>query len=145
MQKHLINNHSDNLIIFFTVWGCDEYEFEHLQASSDVLLFYDYENLDFDFNFDKYKEINLLAFLAGVFAASVTDFNFKINKKIALSGNPFLFDENLGLSKSIQKVLCSVTAETADDFAKNYLVKTDDEWKNFHHSKRTINSCLAEF
>ena len=41
MKKYLINNNSDSLLIFFTGWGCDEYEFEHLESDCDVLLFYD--------------------------------------------------------------------------------------------------------
>ena len=144
MQKYFINNNSDKLILFFTGWGCDEYEFEHLVANSDVLLLYNYIDLNFDFDFSKYKEIDLIAFSSGVFVASVLDFNFGINKKIAISGNPYLFDEHLGLSKKIQNVLRGITEENADDFAKNYLVKTDEEWKRFHHSNRTIESCMSE-
>ena len=145
MQKYLINNNSDNLLIFFTGWGCDEYEFEHLEADSDVLILYNYLDLNFNFDFSKYKNIDLIAFSAGVFVASVMKFDFKINKKIAISGNPYLFSEKFGLSKNIQEVLCNITQENADDFARNYLVKTDAEWKKFHHSKRTLDSCKMEF
>lgn len=145
MNKYFINKNSDKLLLFFTGWGCDEYEFEHLQADSDVLLLYNYTNLNLDFDFSKYRKIDLIAFSAGVFIASILNFDFKINKKFAMSGNPYLFDEHFGLSKKIQNILYNVTAETADDFAKNYLIKTDDEWKNFHHSIRTIESCKEEF
>jgi biotin synthesis protein BioG len=145
MKKYLINKNSDTLLIFFTGWGCDEYEFEDLEAESDVLLLYDYMDMNLEFDFSKYKEINLIAFSAGVFVASVMNLNIEINKKIAISGNPYLFDEHFGLSKEIQNVLSNVTEENADDFARNYLVKTDEEWKRFHHSKRTIESCGAEF
>ena len=145
MQKYLINQNTDKLLIFFTGWGCDEYEFSHLESNTDVLLLYDYSDLNLNFDFSKYKNINLIAFSAGVFIASIMHFDFKINKKIAISGNPYLFDERLGLSKEIQDILCSITEKNADEFAKNYLVKTDEEWKNFHHSKRTIISCRDEF
>ena len=145
MKKHLISKKSDKLLIFFSGWGCDEFEFEHLNANSDVLILYDYSDLNMDFDFSKYKKFDLMAFSAGVFAASVTDFDFKIDRKIAISGNPYLFDEKLGLSKEIQDILYNITAENADDFARNYLVKTDEEWKKFHHSKRTLESCKSEF
>ena len=145
MKTHLVNNNSDKLIIFFTGWGCDESEFEHIKSESDVLLLYDYTDLNLDFDFSKYKKFDLIAFSAGVFVASVVNFDFKIDKKIAISGNPYLFDEKLGLSKEIQNVLCNINEQNADDFAKNYLVKTEEEWKKFHHSKRTIESCRAEF
>ena len=145
MKKYLINKNSDNLLIFFTGWGCDQYEFEHLKSNSDVLLLYNYSDLSLDFDFSKYKHIDLIAFSAGVFVASVMDFDFKIDKKIAISGNPYLFDEKLGISKKIQNILYNITEDSADNFAKNYLVKTDEEWKIFHHSKRTLSSCKTEF
>lgn len=145
MKKYLINNHSDSLIIFFTGWGCDEFEFSHLQSNSDILLLYDYSDLNLDFDFSKYKKYNLIAFSAGVFISSIINFDFKIDNKIAISGNPFLFDERLGMSKEIQDVLCNITDKNADEFARNYLVKTDEEWEKFHHSKRTLESCREEF
>ena len=145
MDKYLINNNSDTLLIFFTGWGCDEHEFEHLSADSDVLILYNYSDLNFDFDFLKYKKFNLIAFSAGVFVASVLNFDFKIDKKIAISGNPYLFDKKFGLPNEIQNILCNITEENADDFARNYLVKTDEEWSKFHHSNRTLNSCKVEF
>ena len=144
MKKYLADNNSDNLLIFFTGWGCDEYEFEHLSSNSDVLILYDYSDLDLDFDFSKYKKFDLIAFSAGVFVASVFKFNFDIGKKIVISGNPYLFDEYFGLSDNIQNMLRNVTVENAEDFAKNYLIKTNDEWANFHPSQRTIESCETE-
>ncbi len=144
MQKYLINNNSDELLIFFTGWGCDEYEFEHLQADFDVLILYDYIDMNLDFDFLKYKKFNLIAFSAGVFAASIFDFDFKINKKVAISGNPYLFDEKYGLTEAMQNTLYNITEENAEDFARNYLIKTEEEYKNFHNSKRTIESCRLE-
>lgn len=145
MKKYLINNNSDTLLIFFTGWGCDEFEFAHLKSDEDVLLLYDYSDLNLYFDFSKYKKFNLIAFSAGVFIASVIDLKLTFDKKIALSGNPYLFDEHFGLSKEIQDILQNITEKNADDFARNYLVKTDGEWKRFHHSQRTIESCKKEF
>ncbi len=36
MKKYLVNNGSKMLLIFFTGWGCDESEFSHLKADTDV-------------------------------------------------------------------------------------------------------------
>ena len=109
MKHYLINKNTENLLIFFTGWGCDEFEFQHLESDSDVLLLYNYKDMNLDFDFSKYKKINLIAFSAGVFIASIFNFaDFKINKidkKIAIDGNPYLFDENLGLSKEMQDIL----------------------------------------
>lgn len=145
MKQHFIDNNSDTLLLFFTGWGCDEYEFEHIKSNTDVLILYDYTDLNFNFDFSKYKKFDLMAFSAGVFIASIMNFNFKINKKIAISGNPYLFDEYYGLSSKMQDLLYNITEETAEDFAKNYLVKTDEEWRNFHPSRRTLESCRTEF
>lgn len=145
MKKCLINNNSNTLLVLFAGWGAYEYAFEHLKADFDVLILYDYLDLNLNFDFSKYKNFNLIGYLAGVFIASVLNFDFNFDKKIAISGNPYLFDERLGLSKEIQRVLCSITEETAEDFAKNYLIKTEKEYKNFHPSRRSIESCIAEF
>ena len=98
-----------------------------------------------DFDFSKYKTFYLISHSAGVFAASVLNFDLKFNKKIAISGNPYLFDEYFGLSKEIQDKFCNITEENATEFARNYLVKTDEEYKNFRPSKRSMESCMAEF
>ncbi len=148
MKQYLINKNSTKLLLFFTGWGCDEYEFEHLNTKTDVLLLYDYLDLNLDFDFSKYQKISLIAFSAGVFAASIFNFrNFKIHKidkKIAINGNPYLFDEYFGLSKEMQELLYNVNENNADEFARNYLIKTDEEWENFRHSKRTMASCIKE-
>ena len=145
MKQFFINKNSNKLLVFFTGWGCDEYEFEHLEANSDVVIFYDYTDLDYSFDFSKYNEINVLSFSAGVFVGSVFKYNFKINKKFALDGNPYLFDEQLGLSNKMQEYLYNLTEEQCDEFTRNYLVKTEEEYKNFHPSKRTLESCRLEF
>ena len=50
MQKYLINKNSDNLIIFYTGWGCDEHEFAHVDSDSDILILYNYSDLELDFD-----------------------------------------------------------------------------------------------
>ena len=144
MDKYYIDKKSDKLLLFFAGWGCDEYEFEHLYTDSDLLILYNYTDLKLDFNFSKYKEINLLAFSAGVFIASIFDYKFNINKKYAIDGNPYLFDTKYGLSDKMQDILFNITEDNVDDFARNFLVKTDEEYNNFHPSKRTIESCKTE-
>lgn len=145
MKQHFIDKKSDKLILFFAGWGCDEYEFEHLETDCDVLIFYDYTDLKYNFDFSKYKKIDMLSFSAGVFVGSIFKHDFKINQKIAMDGNPYLFDEKLGLSKSMQEYLYNITEDECEDFAKNYLVKTAEEYNNFHPAKRTLESCRIEF
>ena len=145
MKQYLLSKNSDSLLLFFAGWGCDEYEFEHLDSESDILILYEYNDLNLDFDFSKYKKVDLITFSAGVFVASVLNFDFKINRKVAIDGNPYLFDEYFGLSKSMQEILYNITEDYAEVFARNYLVKTDEEYKNFHPSMRTLASCKHEF
>ena len=145
MKKYLIDKNSETLLLLFAGWGSDEYAFEHLRADFDVLILYDYTDLSLDFDFSKYKKFNLIGHSAGVFVASVLKFDLEFDKKIAYSGNPYLFDEKLGLSKKTQEILCNITEENANDFAKNYLIKTEEEYERFRPSRRTIESCMAEF
>ena len=144
MKQFFINKNSEKLLIFFSGWGCDEYEFEGLETDCDVLIFYDYTDLSYDFDFSKYTEINLLSFSAGVFIGSIFEYNFKVNKMVVISGNPYLFDEDLGLSKDMQNYLYNLTEDDFEQFIKDYLVKTEEEYKNFHPSKRTLSSCQNE-
>ena len=145
MKQFFIDKNSNGLIIFFTGWGCDEYEFEHLETDCDVLLFYDYTDLNYNFDFSKYTKIDMLSFSAGVFVGAVFKNKLKLNKKIAIAGNPYLFDEKLGLSENIQNYLYNITEDECDYFTRNYLIKTEEEYKNFHPSKRTLESCRIEF
>ena len=145
MKQFFINKNSNELIVFFTGWGCDEHEFAHLITDRNVLIFYDYTNLDYNFDFSKYTKIDMLSFSAGVFVGSVFQHKFKFNKKIAVAGNPYLFDKQVGLSKNMQDFLYNLTEEQCDSFTRNYLVKTEEEYNNFHPSKRTLESCRIEF
>ena len=94
MKKYLVDKNSDTLLLLFAGWGADESAFEHLTADFDVLIFYDYSDLSLDFDFSKYKKFNLIGHSAGVFIASVLNFDFKIDNKIAFSGNPYLLMKN---------------------------------------------------
>ena len=77
MKKYLIDKNSDTLLLLFAGWGSDEYAFEHLKADFDVLILYGYSNLSLDFDFSKYKKFYLIGHSAGVFIASVLNFDFK--------------------------------------------------------------------
>ena len=70
-------NHKDNhkLIVFFNGWGMDECVVKHLECEDyNVLMFYDYNTLDVDFDFsilNIYPEKNLIAWSMGVMVASL--------------------------------------------------------------------------
>ena len=67
-----VNN--SKLILFFNGWGMDENVVKHLDCENyDVLMFYDYNTLNTDFDWDLldvYPEKNLIAWSMGVMVCS---------------------------------------------------------------------------
>lgn len=147
MQYFFKNNNFDDLIIFFAGWGCDENQFANLKDEKDVLILYDYQNFDLDFDFSKYRNIYLIGYSAGVFVSSIMQNKVpNIRKRIALCGNPYLFDKKLGLSQKSIDILKSITLENYLDFRRTYMVETDDEFKRYNdlQSMRSLESCMKE-
>ena len=73
--KWLNKNNNQKLIIFFNGWGMDENVVKHLSPEDfDVLMFYDYNTLEIDFDWDLlniYHEKNLIAWSMGVMVATL--------------------------------------------------------------------------
>lgn len=147
MKIKLINNNSSELIIFLSGWGCDDIQFESMTSSKDVLICWDYTDLDFKFDFPGYKKYYLVAYSAGVFIAGILQEKFpELDKKIAINGNPLLVDEYFGIPADIRHIFKDLNLENYMDFRKNYLVYDDNELEYFnrHASKRTFESCFDE-
>ena len=108
MKYKWINNSENNkLIIFFNGWGMDENVISHLDFEDfDIIMFYDYNTLDTDFNFsiiNKYSEKNVVAWSMGVFISYIILNSLKINftKKIAINGTLAPINENFGIHPKI--------------------------------------------
>ena len=71
-QVYIIKDRHPRLLLFFAGWGADKTPFKDYQpADSDYMLCYDYRTLDFDASLLKgYKEINVIGWSMGVWAAS---------------------------------------------------------------------------
>lgn len=102
MHYHWLNKKDNHkLIVFFTGWSFDYKPFEFLNCDGfDVLMFYDYNDLNLQINpdFSKYKETYLIAWSMGVFTAyqlrnKLPDFT----KKIAVNGTAFPVDDEYGI------------------------------------------------
>ena len=147
MQYFYQNNNSHDLIVFFSGWGCDYNQFTNLHDQKDVLILYDYQDLSLDFNFEKYENIYIIAYSAGVFVASIMADNIPhLRQKVALCGNPYLFDKKLGISQENIRVFKEITLDNYLDFRRKYMVVTDEEYEKYNQleSLRTIESCAAE-
>lgn len=147
MQYFYQDNHSKDLIVFFAGWGCDQNQFTNLHDSKDVVILYDYQNLNLDFDFTKYANIYVIAYSAGVFISSIFADNIpNIRQKVALCGNPYLFDEKLGISKATIQIFKNITLDNYLEFRRKYMVVSDEEYERYNklESLRTIESCANE-
>lgn len=75
MKYKWLNKNNNSIILFFNGWGMDEEVVKHLDCKDyDVVMFYDYNSLETDFNFQglkQYGEVNLIAWSMGVMIGSV--------------------------------------------------------------------------
>lgn len=148
MKLEFINNNSEKLIVFLTGWGCDYRQFELLKSYEfDILIGYDYSDLDFSFDFSKYNEINLITFSAGVYVAGLIQDKFpKLTRKVAVNGNPYAHDDYYGLSREVVNQFKSVSKDNIFEFRRKYLVFTDKELEllNKYQPHRSLESCMNE-
>lgn len=89
--KWLNKAENKKIIIFFNGWGMDENVVKHLDCEDyDVLMFYDYNTLDTDFDFSLlniYYEKNLIAWSMGVMVGGEYKTNLlPLNQTIAING-----------------------------------------------------------
>jgi len=147
MQYFYQGHGSEDLIMFFSGWGCDENQFVNLHDKKNVLILYDYQDLELKFDFSKYQKIYLIGYSAGVFIASIFQDKIKnVAKKIAVCGNPYLFDEKWGISQEDIREFKNITMDNYLDFRRQYMVFSDEEYEKYNklQSLRTIESCENE-
>ena len=147
MQHFYQNNNSDDLIVFFAGWGCDYNQFVSLHDRKDVLILYDYHDLNLNFEFDKYANIYVIAYSAGVFIALILAKNIpNIRQKVAVCGNPYLYDEVLGLSAANIQAFKNITLYNYMEFRRQYMVFSDEEYEKYNQleSLRSVESCESE-
>lgn len=102
-----VNN--SKLILFFNGWGMDENVVKHLDVEDyDVLMFYDYNTLDTDFDLDLlniYSEKNLIAWSMGVMVCSCLAPSLTLplgeGTKVAINGTLKPIDEEYGIHPKI--------------------------------------------
>lgn len=120
--KWLKKGVNNNLIIFFNGWGMDESIVKHLDANGyDVLMFYDYNSLETNFDFsllNHYPQKYLVAWSMGVMTATLFDINY--SKKIAINGTLKPIDDKFGIPKRIYDLtLRGFSPKSAEKFIKN--------------------------
>lgn len=97
------NPNSKKLIVIFGGFASHPSHFSHLKSDKNVILFYDYENFDLNFDFKAFDELFLIAFSMGVCVANrlLKELNFK--QKIAINGTNLGIDKSKGIHPAIFK------------------------------------------
>ncbi len=148
MKYCLKSQNNKNLIVFFCGWGMDETPMLPLTSDSDVLYIYDYNDLNFEFDFSKYEDIKLIAFSCGVYMASLAKDSFPhFSTKIAINGTLKPFDEDFGITKEMAATFEGISLENCLEFREKLLVENKQELQLFNQNspKRTLESSLSEF
>ena len=120
--KWLNKENNDKIILFFNGWGMDECVVKHLLADDyDILMFYDYNSLDTDFDFNvlnNYSNKYLVAWSMGVMTASLFDIQY--TSKTAVNGTLKPIDDRFGIPKRIYKLtLKGFSPKGAERFIKS--------------------------
>ena len=132
MKTKLIENNSNDLVVFLTGWGCDDNQFKNFSSSKNLLLCWDYCTLDFEFDFSKYNRVSLLAYSAGVLVACLLKEKFpKFDKTVAVNGNPLMIDAKFGIDKNITDLMLNLNLDNCMDFISTYLVYDKQELEKF--------------
>ncbi|MCX2683044.1 DUF452 family protein [Campylobacter sp. MIT 21-1685] len=99
------NTYCDEMILFFGGFASHPSHFSHLKTKKNVVMLYDYNDCNFDFNIPTFEKITIIAFSLGVSVASwfLKDsvYNEKITQKIAINGTNQGIDRIKGIHPAI--------------------------------------------
>ena len=120
--KWLNRKNNNKFIIFFNGWGMDECIVKHLEPEDyDVLMFYDYNTLETDFDFNGlniYSQKYLVAWSMGVMTAALFDIDYTF--KTAINGTLKPIDNKYGIPERIYNLtLTNFSEKGAERFIKN--------------------------
>lgn len=121
--KWLNKQNNKKLIIFFNGLGMDENVVKHLDTEDyDVVMFYDYNDLETDFVIEEYEEKYLVAWSMGVMIA--TNFDFKLNSATAINGTLKPIDAEYGINPRVYEL--TIRGFKSDRFVQNMFDGSDD-------------------
>ena len=122
--KWLNKKNNKKLIVFFNGWGMDENVVKHLKPEDyDVIMFYDYNNLDMDLSLlEEYEQKHLVSWSMGVMTATL--FNIKYNTSTAINGTLKPIDDKFGIPVKIYDLtLNNFNQNSSQKFIQNMFEK----------------------
>lgn len=110
-----------NLIVYFAGWGTPTSAVAHLALPQDydLLICYDYQNLQLDFDFSGYRQIRVVAWSMGVWVADQVMQNIALTSATAVNGTGLPCHDQFGIPCDIFKgTLASLTEDSRVKFER---------------------------
>lgn len=141
-------NHKDNhkLIVFFNGWGMDECVVKHLECEDyNVLMFYDYNTLDNNFDFKilkKYSDKNVIAWSMGVMIGGkyISERLLSTTHTVAINGTLKPIDVEFGIHPKIY----DLTIKGFDEKGRDRFISSMFEEKTEISCQRNIKEQQSE-
>ncbi|AII14360.1 putative protein (DUF452 domain) [Campylobacter iguaniorum] len=122
MKIEFVKNSGKKLILLFLGYSFLPSCIKHLELTGyDLCVVYDYSSLEFDRQILEGKEIYLVAWSMGVWAANLALAGVKLKQAIAINGTPFGIDDERGIPKIAFKK--SIDEFNFDEFKKICFLK----------------------
>lgn len=149
MQYYWINKKDNkNLIVFFAGWSFDYNPFLDLDCGeNDVLIIYDYNNIDTLPTFENYQHRTLISWSMGVFIAYLyKDSFFNFDNKIAVNGTVYPINNLYGIpEKTFDLTLKHALTGLQGKFYQNIFY--ENEWLEKYKTcpvKRSLENRVEE-
>lgn len=130
---------NDRVILFFNGWGMDARAVSHLEGTFDILVFYDYHNMNVpcEISLDCYRETNVIAWSMGVWAAAnvIPEMNIRFSKLIALNGTECPIEDRLGIPVKVYQLTEKNMDERGREKFLQRMLNGKEEIQRFEQNK----------
>ncbi|MCR9012453.1 DUF452 family protein [Gabonibacter chumensis] len=146
----LKKNGNKRVILFFSGWGLDERAVSHMTGESDVLMLYDYRNIEGEKApvLNGYESIDVIAWSMGVWAASVLLplWNLPVDRSTAINGTERPVDNLYGIPLHVYLLTeRGMNERGRDKFFVRMLSGTGERTRfKQHHPDRNLEEQLEE-
>lgn len=157
MKTLLINKKGRHLIVYFAGWGTPPSLVKHLQIphDSDLLICYDYDDLNCLFDFSSYQSIRIIAWSMGVWVAERIMHQQTLLSATAINGSGLPCHPKYGIPPHVfQGTLTNLSSQTRQYFERrmcgdkttlsSYLQSPDYRtFDNIHNELHSLSQAIT--
>ena len=129
------NPQSSDLILFVSGFASHFSHFSHLKAQNNVLMIYDYKDMNLDIELNSFKNVHLIAFSMGVSISSKLLSYIKFKTSLAINGTPRGIDDEYGIKEEVFKQ--SMENFNLLEFKRHLFAKNLNLSENFYFQGQT--------